>query len=191
MTDLNWLPACLPVPEDDGAADGLPGLPMPAVTLTATVGASVTLNRLGTGRTVVYVYPLTGRPGADLPAGWNDIPGARGCTTEACDFRDHHDALVDAGAARVYGLSSQDRDQQSELVDRLGLPFPVLSDADLSLAATLGLPTFEVSGRRLYKRLTFIVSARRIEHVFYPIFPPNQHAQQVLAWLHDHPDATT
>jgi peroxiredoxin len=143
MTDLNELPANLPVPEDDGAADHLPGTPVPAVTLTSTAGVSMALDQLGEGRTVVYVYSLTGRPDRDLPEGWDSIPGARGCTTEACDFRDHHDQLTDAGAARVYGLSSQDSDYQSELVKRLHLPFDILSDAGLSLAETIGLPTFE------------------------------------------------
>jgi peroxiredoxin len=183
VTDFTRLPADLPVPEDDGAADHLAGLPAPHVTLVSTAAESVVLDQLGLGRAVIYIYPLTGRPDADLPDGWDKIPGARGCTTEACDFRDHHQDLIDAGAARVFGLSSQDHDYQREVVERLGLPFEMLSDTDLSLAKALSLPTFEAAGMTLFKRLTLVISDRVIEHAFYPIFPPNQHAQQVLSWL--------
>jgi peroxiredoxin len=147
----------------------------------------VALHALGDGRSVIDIYPLTGRPDMDLPDGWDNIPGARGCTTEACDFRDHHEDLAAAGAARVFGLSSQDGAYQKEVVDRLRLPFRMLSDSGFRLAEGLGLPTFEAGGTRLYKRLTLIISDGRIEHVFYPIFPPNEHARQVLAWLLDNP----
>jgi peroxiredoxin/DNA-binding transcriptional MerR regulator len=184
MTDLTQLPADLPEPVDDGAADHLPGRPAPSVRLPGTDGQTVALDRLGPGRTVIYVYPLTGRPGVDLPAGWDDIPGARGCTTEACDFRDHHDELVAAGARRVFGLSSQDTDYQRELVARLRLPFPMLSDHALRLADLL--PTFEAGGLTLYKRLTLVIADGAIEHVFYPVFPPNRHAAEVLTWLRAH-----
>lgn len=176
------------MPSDDGAADHLPGRRMPNLTLPATDGRTVALNELGVGRTVIYLYPLTGRPGTDLPEDWDSIPGARGCTTEACDFRDHHAALRDAGASTVYGLSSQDLDYQTEAVHRLRLPFTMLSDEQFQLADALQLPTFRAPGQdRLYSRLTLIVRDGRIEHVFYPVFPPNTHAQQVLAWLGESP----
>ncbi|MFJ3805947.1 MerR family transcriptional regulator [Streptomyces sp. NPDC090073] len=181
------LPADLPAPEDDGAADHLPGTKAPAIALTDTAGRGVRLDELGPRRTVIYVYPLTGRPGVDLPEGWNSIPGARGCTTEACDFRDHFQDLLEAGAGRVYGLSSQDTGYQNEVVDRLRLPFGMLSDPDFALAGALGLPTFEASGTRLYRRLTLVLRDDRIEHVFHPVFPPNEHAGQVLDWLRANP----
>lgn len=176
-------PDDLPLPVDDGAADHLPGMPAPHVALPATTGGEVGLDELGPGRSVVYVYPMTGRPGVALPAGWDDIPGARGCTPESCGFRDHHAQLSAAGAQQVYGLSSQDSDYQREAAERLSLPFPLLSDPVLDLATELRLPTFEVDGMTLYKRLTMVISDGVIEHVFYPIFPPDEHAAQVLAWL--------
>ena len=185
MTDYAQLPADLPVPEDDGAADHLPGRQVPDVTLPATSGEAVALGGLGPGRAIVYVYPMTGQPEVALPEGWDDIPGARGCTTEACDFRDHHAELLDAGAAHVFGLSSQDTDYQREMVQRLRLPFAVLSDTDFALADRLGLPTFEAAGTTLYKRITLVIRDDAIEHAFYPIFPPNEHARQVLRWLRD------
>ncbi|MEV6055144.1 MerR family transcriptional regulator [Streptomyces sp. NPDC052107] len=185
--DYLTLPADLPVPEDDGAVDHLPGVKVPSLALLDTAGRTVRLDALGPRRTVVYVYPLTGRPGTDLPEGWNSIPGARGCTPESCGFRDHFHDLLEAGAGRVYGLSSQDTDYQSEVVERLGLPFDMLSDPALGLADTLGLPTFEVEGMRLFRRLTLVLRAGVIERVFYPVFPPNEHAQQVLTWLRGNP----
>ena len=181
--DLLRLPGDLPVPADDGAASHLPGRAMPALRLPATDGRRVALDGLGSGRTVIYVYPMTGRPGVDLPPGWDDIPGARGCTPESCGFRDHHAELLAAGAQQVYGLSSQPSDYQAEAVDRLHLPFAMLSDERLALADALGLPTFSVDGMTLYRRLTMIVADGVIEHVFYPVFPPDQHAQEVLDWL--------
>jgi peroxiredoxin len=187
MNDLDRLPAGLPVPADDGAARHLPGLRLPAVELPDTAGETVRLAALGNGRTVLYIYPLTGRPGTELPQDWDAIPGARGCTTEACDFRDHHQDLLAAGAGRVFGLSSQDTAYQREAVERLRLPFPMLSDPGLTLAAALDLPTFEAGGPTLHKRLTLVVRDDVIEHVFYPVFPPDEHAQQVLAWLRAHP----
>ncbi|MFF6787371.1 redoxin family protein [Streptomyces sp. NPDC012510] len=187
MTDHTSLPDGLPVPEDDGAAGHLPGATMPHLELPGTGGTAIRLGALGTGRTVIYVYPLTGRPGVDMPAGWDSIPGARGCTPEACDFRDHYQDLLAAGADGVFGLSSQDTDYQREVVERLRLPFQMLSDTDRNLAQELGLPTFETSGLTLYKRLTLITRDGVIEHVFYPVFPTNQHARQVLTWLRDNP----
>jgi peroxiredoxin/DNA-binding transcriptional MerR regulator len=184
MSDLHQLPAGLPVPQDDGAARHLPGLLSPRIELPATGGGVVRLDALGPGHTILYIYPLTGRPDTDVPEGWDAIPGARGCTAEACDFRDHHQELLDAGAARVLGLSSQDTGYQCELAGRLRLPFQMLSDPALSLAAALNLPTFQAGSLTLLKRITLIVKDDRIEHVFYPIYPPSEHAQQVLAWLH-------
>jgi peroxiredoxin/DNA-binding transcriptional MerR regulator len=187
MTDYTSLPTDLPVPEDDGAATHLPGMKVPHLELQGTGGATIHLDALGAGRTVIYLYPLTGRPGTDLPDGWDSIPGARGCTPEACGFRDHYQDLLTAGAVGVFGLSSQDTDYQREVVERLHLPFQMLSDPTLSLAQALNLPTFETSGLTLYKRLTLIIRDGVIEHVFYPIFPPTEHADQVLTWLRDVP----
>lgn len=186
-SDYLTLPADLPVPEDDHATDHLIGTTMPAIALKSTSGKTIGLNMLGDRRTVIYIYPLTGRPGTDLPDGWDSIPGARGCTPESCGFRDHFRDLLEAGAGRVFGLSSQDTSYQSEVTERLSLPFDMLSDPDFVLADTLRLPTFEAGGNRLFKRLTLVVRAGVIEHVFYPIFPPNEHAQQVLTWLRVHP----
>ncbi|MBL3698181.1 redoxin family protein [Leucobacter luti] len=187
--DFTQLPAGLPVPEDDGAAAHLPGMPVPPLVLGSARGELVDLAALGSGRTIIYLYPLTGTPGVDLPEGWDAIPGARGCSTEACDFRDHFTELREAGAARVYGFSSQSPEYQAEVVDRLGLPFTMLSDPGLALADALDLPTFAAPGHdRLYARLTLVIRDGVIEHAFYPIFPPNAHAQQVLAWLTAHPE---
>ena len=188
MTDYTVLPDNLPVPEDDGAADHLVGLSMPNLRLPTSDGGEVDFGDRASGRTVIYLYPLTGRPGIDLPEGWDAIPGARGCSTEACNFRDHYSELVGAGASRVFGMSSQDVGYQAEVVDRLNLPFPMISDVDMSLADALSLPTFSAPGHdRLYARLTLVIRDGRIEHVFYPIFPPNTHAFQVLDWLTNHP----
>ena len=183
MADYLNLPDDLPAPEDDGAADHLRGRALPDLALTSTDGETVALDRLGPGRTVIYLYPMTGRPGVDLPDGWNEIPGARGCTPEACGFRDHFAELREAGADAVYGLSSQTSDYQREAAQRLNLPFAMLADPELTLAGALNLPTFVADGPRLYQRLTMIVADGAIEHVFYPVFPPDGHAAEVLAWL--------
>lgn len=190
MSDYQQLPSNLPVPGDDGAADHLPGAAMPSLVLRDTRGADIALDQLGPGRTVLYLYPLSGRPGVDLPNGWDAIPGARGCTPEACGFRDHHADLRAAGARAVYGLSAQSTDYQAELANRLGLPFSILSDPDLALADALDLPTFTADGKRLFSRLTLIVADGRVEHTFYPIFPPDQHAAEVLGWLRGHAAVT-
>ena len=182
MVDPMVLPAGLPEPVDDGAADHLTGASVPSIPLAATDGCAVDVASLA-GRTVVYAYPWTGRPGEPLLSDdWDAIPGARGCTPETCGFRDHHAELADAGAA-VLGLSTQGIEHQRELAGRLALPFPILSDADLALTNALRLPTFEVAGLTLLKRLTLVASNGRIEHVFYPVFPPDSHAAEVLAWL--------
>jgi peroxiredoxin len=180
--DPTVLPAGLPVPVNDGACDHLPGLRLPSIPLKATDGTQVDLAAPYTGCTVVYAYPRTGRPNEALPAGWDAIPGARGCTPESCGFRDHHDELRQLGA-RVFGLSAQSTDDQREVVERLHLPFVILSDLDLRLATALRLPTFSVDGMTLIKRLTLVIRAGVIEHVFYPIFPPNAHADEVCRWL--------
>src|SRR5674476_94786 len=188
MTDPSSLPEALPAPVDDGAASGLPGQPMPDLELPATSGQGVRLNELPAGRTVFYLFPRMGQPGQAAPADWDLIPGARGCTPEACAFRDHHSDLAAAGAG-VLGVSSQSTKYQAEAVDRLNLPFALLSDSALQLAQVLDLPTFDFDGEHLYKRLTLIVRDSVVEHVFYPVFPPDQHAQQVLSWLREHPTA--
>jgi len=180
------LPADLPGPEDDGAADHLTGLPIPSLALPATTGGTVDLSEVTSPRVVVYAYPKTGRPGVPLPDGWDLIPGARGCTPESCAFRDHHGELSALGA-EVFGLSSQSTDYQAEAADRLHLPFALLSDERFELADALRLPTFTVEGERLYRRLTLVVRDARVEHVFYPVFPPDKHAEQVLTWLRAHP----
>lgn len=177
------------LPGDGGAAAHLSGVRMPRLGLAATDGSVVRLDALGPGRTVVYVYPLTGRPGVDLPEGWDVIPGARGCTAEACGFRDHHAELHDAGAARVYGLSSQAGDYQRDLADRLRLPFAMLSDQALALHGVLGLPVFATGGMILYRRLTMIITEGVIEQVFYPVPAPDRHAIEILGWLRAHPRA--
>ena len=186
--NLHRLPADLPVPSDDGACDHLPGLTLPSIPLPATDGTSVDLAALS-GRTVVYAYPRTGRPDQDVPTGWDQIPGARGCTPQSCAFRDHHAELRALGA-RVFGLSTQDTAYQREAAERLHLPLPLLSDEDLGLSRALNLPTFTIDslpGQTMIKRLTLIVRDGRIEHVFYPVFPPDRNAADVLAWLAAHP----
>jgi peroxiredoxin len=185
ITDPTVLPVGLPEPEDDGAASHLPGRPMPALSLPSTSGGSVRVDLVpeGADRLVLYAYPRTGRPGEPpLTPDWDLIPGARGCTPESCGFRDHAAELGDAGAA-VAGVSTQSTDDQREVVERLGLSFPLLSDSDLELTHALGLPTHIVAGHTLVKRLTLVVRDGRIEHVFYPVFPPDTHAANVLAWL--------
>jgi peroxiredoxin len=186
MTDFTELPADLPPPVDDGACHHLRGLAMPSVRLPSTAGRLVDLGALSAGRTVIYCYARTGRPGEPLPAGWDMTPGARGCTPQSCAFRDHHRELADLGAD-VYGLSTQTTDYQREMAERLHLPFEVLSDAGFAFTDALRLPTFEVDGMRLIKRLTLIVRDQRIEQVFYPVFPPNESAAQVIGWLERHP----
>jgi peroxiredoxin len=176
------LPDDLPVPVDDGAARHLAGLALPDVTLTATDGAEINLARLP-GRTVVYIYPRTGRPGQALPTGWNGIPGARGCTPQSCSFRDHFDELRSLGVRQLYGLSTQDSDYQREAVERLHLPFAILSDAEFALQRALRLPTFEVDGMVLLKRMALVIDDGRIAKVFYPVFPPDRSAAEVVAWL--------
>src|SRR5215468_10753511 len=182
LHDPNVLPDDLPVPQDDGATQHLAGFRLPDLALAATDGAQINLSRLK-GRTVVYVYPRTGRPGQALPTGWNAIPGARGCTPQSCSFRDHFDELRSLGVRQLYGLSTQESDYQREAVERLHLPFAILSDADLALQRALNLPTFEVDGMTLLKRMALVIDDGTITKAFYPVFPPDHSAAQVIAWL--------
>ena len=186
MTDVATLPQDLPVPEDDGAADHLPGLRLPSLARVSTAGGAVDLSTLR-GRTVVYIYPATGVPGQPLPSDdWNAIPGARGCTPQSCAFRDHHAELADLGAA-VLGLSRQAPDVQAEATVRLHLLFALLSDMDGRLTDALRLPTFETGGRTFLKRLTLVLRDGAIEHALYPVFPPDRSADDVIAWLRANP----
>ena len=178
------LPANLPVPVDDGACSHLSGLRLPDITLLSTAGTMVNLAELP-GRTVVYCYPRTGQPDQPVPAGWDLIPGARGCTPQSCAFRDHYQELQQL-RSNVYGLSTQDSDYQREAATRLHLPFPLLSDADLALTKALRLPTFTFDGMTLLKRVTLIIEDGQIVKVFYPVFPPDQNAAEVMAWLSQH-----
>jgi peroxiredoxin len=176
----------IPAPQDDGAARHLLGATLPAVSLEATDGKTVDLSALR-GRSIVYAYPRTGTPGTDNPPGWDFIPGARGCTPQACAFRDHFAQLKSCGVDHLFGLSTQDSAYQREAVERLHLPFPILSDEHLQLTRALNLPTFETSGMTLLKRFTLIIDAGTIVHVFYPVFPPDRSATDVLAWLSQQP----
>jgi peroxiredoxin len=187
LHDPNVLPAELPAPQDDGAARHLAGMRLPSLVLPATDGSNVDLSKLS-GRTVVYVYPRTGVPGQPLPEGWNEIPGARGCTPQSCGFRDHFGELKRLGVVRVFGLSTQDTAYQREAVERLHLPFPVLSDERLALARALDLPTFTTSGMTLLKRMALIIDHGVISKAFYPVFPPDKNAEEVIAWLRNQQD---
>jgi peroxiredoxin len=178
------LPPDLPVPIDDGAADHLQGADLPSLSLPSTSGGEVDLVEAAEGTLVLYCYPRTGRPGEPLPPGWDEIPGARGCTPQSCAFRDHFAELQALGGA-VLGLSAQPLEDQVEFADRVHLPYPVLSDPALRLADALRLPTFAVAGMRLYRRLTLVAIERRIVKVFYPVFPPDRNASEVLSWLAD------
>jgi peroxiredoxin len=172
----------IPAPQDDGAARHLRGLALPSIALSATDGSLVDLSRLA-GRTIVYAYPRTGRPGVPNPPGWDMIPGARGCSPQSCAFRDHYAELKRLGVSQLFGLSTQDTDYQNEAAERLHLPFPLLSDASLALTRALSLPTFQVDGMTLLKRVTFVIDDGRITHIFYPVFPPDSNAAVVLNWL--------
>ena len=180
--DPTILPPDIPVPQDDGAARHLTGMTLPDLALPATSRPSVNLSKLK-GRTVVYVYPRTGVPGVDAPPGWDQIPGARGCTPQSCGFRDHFAELKTLGVAQVFGLSTQDTGYQQEAADRLHLPFPVLSDAELNLATSLHLPMFMTSGMTLLARMALLIEDGTIVKVFYPVFPPDKNAEEVVAWL--------
>lgn len=172
---------------DDGSVARLSGMRLPDLSLTASDGSTVALTGFR-GRTVLYCYPLTTQPGVDAPAGWDEIPGARGCTPEACGFRDHFRELQRAGVAAVWGVSSQNPAYQAEVAARLHLPFRMLSDASFELADALGLPTFAATGHpRLHTRLTLVLADDRVEHAFFPVMNPASHAEHVLDWVAAHP----
>lgn len=180
--DPTVLPPNIPVPEDDGATRHLTGIKLPDLALPATSGGPVNLSKLK-GRTVLYIYPRTGVPGQALPTGWDTIPGARGCTPQSCGFRDHFAELKALGVRRLFGLSTQDTDYQREAVGRLHLPFPILSDQDLKLTRAVNLPTFEIAGMTLLKRMALVIDDGVVTKVFYPVFPPDQNAAEVIDWL--------
>jgi peroxiredoxin len=183
MSDYASLPPDLPVPEDDGGADHLPGAELPSLSLPVAGGGQFDLRgSAASGTLVAFVYPRTGTPGVGLPPGWDDIPGARGCTPQSCAFRDRYDSLAALGAT-VVGISAMDPAQQAAFAGREGIPYPLLNDGPLGLRDELGLPTFDVHGMTLYKRLTFVATAGRIEKVFYPVFPPDRNAAEVEEWL--------
>ena len=189
QTDFKQLPPDLPEPQDDGGARHLIGMALPDLELPSTSDRRVNLSKVSSPRVVIYCYPRTGEPGKPSPAGWDQIPGARGCTPETCGFRDHHKDLAKLGAD-VYGLSTQSTAYQHEMVHRLEVPFEVLSDEQFALTGALRLPTFTADGMTLLKRLTIVARGGRIEQVFYPVFPPDTHAEQVVAWLKAHPVAS-
>jgi peroxiredoxin len=186
-SDMYTVPDGLPVPTDDGACDHLAGMVLPSIPLSSTDGQQINLAGLP-GRTIVYIYPRTGRPDQPGSAAWDAIPGARGCTPQSCAFRDHYEELRSLGASAVFGLSTQTTDYQREAVERLHLPFPLLSDSNLIFTRTLHLPTFEFepypgeSSTHL-KRMALVIRDGRIEKVFYPVFPPDRNAEDVMAWL--------
>ncbi|MEM6727262.1 MAG: peroxiredoxin [Pseudomonadota bacterium] len=186
MAGLEALPTDLPAPADDGGCAHLPGLALPKLPLASTQGSTVDLSAPFPGRTVVYAYPMTGRPDIPLPDGWDAIPGARGCTPQSCSFRDHK-AELDAVGARVFGLSTQSTAYQREAAERLHLSFALLSDENLALTGALGLPTFRVDDAHLLKRATIIIDEAVITHVLYPVFPPDRSAADTLAWLRANP----
>jgi peroxiredoxin len=177
------LPDELPAPVDDGACDHLVGMPVPSLMLDSSMGP-VSLRELGVDLAVLYVYPRTGRPGRPIPAGWDALPGARGCTPQSCAFRDHAAELGELGA-RVAGLSAQTLAEQVEFAEREHMPFPVIADPARKLGAALDLPTFEFEGVELYKRVTLVLEGAHVAKVFYPVFPPGGNAADVVAWLRD------
>jgi len=172
----------IPAPENDGGADHLSGAKLPSISLAATDGSHVDLASLR-GRTIVYIYPMTGRPDVVLPDGWDEIPGARGCTPQSCAFRDHFSDLKTLGMDHLFGLSVQTTSYQQEAVERLHLPFPLLSDNQFKLVQALGLPTFEADGIILLKRMAWVIEDGEIRKVFYPVFPPDRNASDVINWL--------
>lgn len=184
--DYSELPTGLPVPKDDGAADHLKGMALPEMRLPSTLGGPVDLTELSRDRLVAYVYPRTGTPGEPLPTGWDDIPGARGCTPQSCAYRDSLAEFTSLGMA-VIGISAQSPDEQREFAGREHIPFPLLSDSGLRLHDVLRLPTFEVEGMTLYRRLTFVAEGGKIAKTFYPVFPPDRNAADVLDWLAGRP----
>jgi peroxiredoxin len=186
MTDIatnpNALPPNIPAPQDDGGARHLTGMTLPDVALAATSGPAINLSKVR-GRSVVYIYPRTGVPGVPNPDGWDMIPGARGCTPQSCSFRDHAGELKALGIRQLFGLSTQDTAYQREAAERLHLPFPILSDENLQLTKAMTLPTFIADGMTLLKRMAWVIDDGTITKVFYPVFPPDRNAAEVIAWL--------
>jgi peroxiredoxin len=172
----------IPAPKDDGATRHLRDMRIASVPLRATDGTLVDLSGLKS-RSVIYAYPRTGRPGVDNPPGWDMIPGARGCSPQSCSFRDHFADLKSLGVQNLFGLSTQDPAYQKEAAERLHLPFAILSDENLTLSRAMNFPTFEISGMMLLKRFTMVIDDGVITHVFYPVFPPDRNAADVLEWL--------
>jgi len=183
MQNLKELPKDLPKPKDDGACDHLLGSKLPNIDLKTTDGNTVNFATVES-RVVIYLYPMTGRPDVALPDGWDEIPGARGCTPQSCSFRDHHAELQELNT-EVYGLSTQTSEYQQEAAERLHLPFPLVSDRGLDFISSLSIPTMEVEGMVLSKRVTIIGEGGVIKKVFYPVFPPNENANQVLSNLRE------
>lgn len=184
MSDAGERPgwSAIPAPLDDGAARHLPGTRMASIPLRATSGETIDLSAMR-GRVIVYVYPRTGKPGVKNPDGWDMIPGARGCTSQSCSFRDHFSDLMALGVTRPFGLSTQDTGYQREAAERLHLPFSLLSDEHLMLTRAMNLPTFRTAGMALLKRFTLVIDNGTVEHVFYPVFPPDRNASDVIVWL--------
>jgi peroxiredoxin len=182
LHDPTQLPGDLPAPQDDGAARHLAGMRLPDIALASTDGSAMNLSKLR-GRTVVYVYPRTGRPGQALRTGWDAIPGARGCTPQSCGFRDHFAELKGLGVDALYGLSTQDIAYQREAAERLHLPFTILSDAESKLTGAMRLPTFSIDGMTLIKRMAWVIDDGVLTKVFYPVFPPDRSAAEVVEWL--------
>ncbi len=180
LNEVDWTQ--IPTPLDDGGAKHLPGAQLPSVALPATNGEMVDLAALN-GRTVIYTYPMTGRPDTPLPDGWDMLPGARGCTPQSCGFRDHSNELTQLGVSNLFGISTQDTHYQKEAADRLHLPFALLSDSNLLLQSQLNLPAMKVEEVTLLKRLTMIIDDGYITHVMYPVFPPDESAASVIRWL--------
>lgn len=186
LPEPNALPVGLPAPVDDGGADHLVGAVLPPVVLETSTGAPVTLNKVSPGRWVLFIYPSSGDPDAAIPDGWDQIPGARGCSQEACSFRDNLAALRNHGVNEVLALSSDRAEYQNFLIERFHLSYPMISDPHLELAESMGLPTFTAAGSALYKRLTMVIDGDTVEHVFYPVFPPDTHADEVVDWVRRH-----
>jgi len=184
LQQVDW--SKIPEPQDDGTAAHLTGCSVPSLSLGASNERQVNIADL-TGRTIVYAYPMTARPDTPLPDGWNMIPGARGCTPQSCSFRDHMQELTTLGVKHLFGLSTQETSYQQEAVSRLHLPFPLLSDYKLQLQQALNLPVMTVEGKILLKRLTMVINDGIIVKVFYPVFPPDKNAADVISWLKEHP----
>jgi len=184
MTNLGQLPSDLPIPQDDGSTNHLNGFRLPQISLRSTSGMDIDLGQIK-GKLVIYCYPMTGQPNVALPDGWDQIPGARGCTPQSCAFRDHYQELQALGA-QVIGLSVQSTEYQKEMADRLHLPFPVVSDRDYQFQKALNMPTFVAGGMTLLKRVTLIANDGVIVGVHYPIFPSDSDASWVIDFLKTH-----